>query len=88
MDPTISTDLRSEINSSREVEVTTSVNQSFLLGSVRMKTASGVMVAGKTEDIIDPVWILQDNTGYCFPEGGKLHLEAQETDLCGYAQKT
>jgi chondroitin AC lyase len=53
------------------VEVTTSVNQSFLRGEVLLKTSAGVKTAGKTEEIPDPIWLLHDHIGYYFPEAGK-----------------
>lgn len=68
------------INSSEGLPVTTSVNQSYLNGEVILKNADGEKQAGETEDVEHPDWILHDNIGYFFPEGGKLKLETQNVE--------
>jgi chondroitin AC lyase len=72
--------LGSGISSAENLPVTTSVNQSFLIGEVIVKNADGVISAGETEEMINPVWILHNNLGYFFPAGGTLKLETRETE--------
>lgn len=65
------------ITSSTEIPVTTSVNQSFLKGDVLVKTKTEKSVPAESSEIITPKWILHDQAGYYFPEGGTLKLETK-----------
>lgn len=68
------------ISSSEGLPVTTSVNQSFLSGHYIVKNPGNEKAAGEAGEIKDPQWILHDNTGYLFPAGGSLRLEAREVE--------
>lgn len=68
------------ISSSKGLEVTTSVNQSFLKGSVLIKSNGTEIEAKEIEEIKDPSWILHDGLGYFFPAGGKLKLDAKSAE--------
>ncbi len=59
------------------IPVTTSVNQSFLNGEVLVKTRSEKIVPAESSETITPKWILHDQAGYFFPEGGNLKLETK-----------
>ncbi len=68
------------VNSSEGLPVTTSVNQSYLNGDVLVKTKEGEKLASQAEDLVNPAWILHDNIGYVFPEGGNLTLETKKVE--------
>ncbi len=68
------------INSSEGFPVTTSVNQSYLNGDVIIKTADGEKRATPQQVVSNPLWILHDNIGYLFPNGGILVLEAKSVE--------
>jgi chondroitin AC lyase len=72
--------LAAGISSSENLTVTTSLNQSFLNGEVTLKNPNGLITAEETEEIKNPSWILHDNIGYLFPEGGSLKLETREVE--------
>jgi chondroitin AC lyase len=65
------------ISSSTGIPVTTSVNQSFLNGGVLVKTKSEKILPAESSEALSPKWILHDQTGYFFPEGGNLKLETK-----------
>lgn len=65
------------ITSSTGIPVTTSVNQSFLNGDVMIKTKSEKILPAESAEALSPKWILHDQTGYFFPEGGNLKLETK-----------
>jgi chondroitin AC lyase len=65
------------ITSSTGIPVTTSVNQSFLKGDVLAKTKTEKSVPAESSEIITPKWILHDQAGYYFPDGGNLKLETK-----------
>lgn len=68
------------ISSNSGFPVTTSVNQSFLKGETVMKTSSEKTVAVGTSESVKPLWILNNKTGYYFPSGGTLRLEAKNVE--------
>jgi chondroitin AC lyase len=70
--------LGNSISSKSGLPVTTSVNQSFLKGEVVVKSSGSEKVAGETESLQNPQWIIHDNIGYFFPAGGKIQLETRE----------
>lgn len=72
--------LGADITSSENLPVVTTVNQSFLRGTVTVKTGNTEKIPGESESISDPVWILHDQTGYLFPQGGSLFLEAKNVE--------
>ncbi len=59
------------------IPVTTSVNQSFLNGEVIVKTKTEKTLPAESSETITPKWILHDQAGYYFPEGGNLKLETK-----------
>jgi chondroitin AC lyase len=63
------------ITSAQDFPVTTSVNQSFLKGVVRVNDITGEMNPGTPEFNRKATWIVHDSTGYFFPEGGTRKLE-------------
>ncbi|MBW8327353.1 MAG: polysaccharide lyase 8 family protein [Prolixibacteraceae bacterium] len=65
------------ITSSTGIPVTTSVNQSFLKGAVLAKTKTEKSVPAESSETITPKWILHDQAGYYFPDGGNLKLETK-----------
>lgn len=69
--------LGSGINSSEANIVTTTVNQAFLKGEVTLQELSGKIIAPESSITVNPKWILHDNTGYYFPDGGNLKLETR-----------
>jgi len=70
--------LGNSISSKSGLPVTTSINQSFLKGEVAIKSSGSEKVAGETESLQNPQWIIHDNIGYFFPAGGKFQLETLE----------
>jgi chondroitin AC lyase len=68
------------INSTAGLQVTTSVNQVYLNGETLMKAGSLKNVPQETSETVHPVWILQNNTGYFFPQGGNLQLETKTVE--------
>lgn len=68
------------ITSSGGIPVTTSVNQSFLKGEVTVGLPEGEKPAATSENLLNPSWILHDQTGYLFPSGGNLKLETGEVE--------
>lgn len=72
--------LAAGISSAENLPVTTSLNRSFLNGEVTLKNPNGLITAEETEEIKNPSWILYDNIGYLFPEGGSLKLETREVE--------
>ncbi|PQJ72700.1 polysaccharide lyase 8 family protein [Polaribacter butkevichii] len=69
--------LGSGITSEKKEVVTTSINQAFLKGQVLIGKDDKIEInKGKQKDI-EPDWILHDNIGYLFPEGGKINLSTQ-----------
>jgi chondroitin AC lyase len=72
--------LGAEITSSENLPVTTSINQSFLRGRVLVKSDPSEIIPSESETLHDPAWILNDNVGYFFPDGGTLKLETKAVD--------
>ena len=68
------------VNSSEGLQATTSVNQSYLQGEVIFKTLDSEKIASGEDALKNPKWILHDNIGYFFPEGGNLVLETKEVE--------
>ncbi|MDP4274973.1 MAG: polysaccharide lyase 8 family protein [Bacteroidota bacterium] len=65
------------ISSAQGFPVTTSVNQTLLDGKVIIKTKSEQVMGNTSVDLSNPRWILHNQTGYFFPNGGNLKLEPQ-----------
>lgn len=72
--------LGADVNTSEDLPVTTSVNQTYLSGDVIIKTKEGEKKSDLAEDLVNPAWILHDNIGYMFPKGGKLKLETKKVE--------
>ena len=65
------------IHSSAGIPVATSVNQTFLNGEVTVKSETEKLFPVGSVESLNPRWILHDQAGYYFPEGGKLVLETK-----------
>jgi len=65
------------INSTSGVPVTTSVNQSLLNDQVIVKVKTENILPPESFETISPKWILHDQAGYYFPEGGNLKIETK-----------
>jgi len=65
------------ISSASGIPVTTSVNQSFLNGDVVVKAKVEKTLLAESSETINPKWILHDQAGYFFPDGGNLKLETK-----------
>jgi chondroitin AC lyase len=72
--------LGADISSSENLPVTTSINQNFLRGRVFVKSGHSEIIPPESETLHDPAWILNDNVGYFFPDGGTLKLETKTVD--------
>lgn len=66
--------LGSGISSKSEHSVTTSINQSFLKGGVLIGKDDKIETSIRKLKGINPDWILHDNMGYLFPDGGQTYL--------------
>ena len=60
--------------------VTTGINQSFLNGEATLKIGGQISGVTGKQSLKSPSWILHDNLGYIFPEGGNLALQAKKTE--------
>jgi chondroitin AC lyase len=60
--------------------VTTGINQTYLNGEVTVKINDQAIGVNGKQVFISPSWILHDNIGYLFPEGGKIMLQAESTE--------
>lgn len=60
--------------------VTTSINQSHLNGPVLLSHQGKARPIESMENLQDPDWVLHDQTGYFFPEGGQVKLEAKAVE--------
>jgi chondroitin AC lyase len=65
------------ITSGEGYPVTTSINQVFLSGKIRIKEKRQRNLPTESAEQIEPQWIWHDDTGYVFPDGGKATLAAQ-----------
>lgn len=72
--------LGSGVSSSEGFPVTTSVGQSYLNGEVLIKLKNQVEATKEREELLDPLWVLHNNTGYLFPKGGNLILETKNVE--------
>jgi chondroitin AC lyase len=72
--------LGSGINSSEGLPVTTSVNQSYKNGEAIINTSDVEDTVVEQQRLTNPDWILHDNVGYMFPEGGTLKLETKKVE--------
>lgn len=72
--------LGSGVSSSEGFPVTTSIDQSYLKGEVLINSNNQAKPSGKREELQDPAWVLHNDTGYLFPKGGKLVLEANNVE--------
>jgi len=72
--------LGSGITSNEGYPVTTSIEQSYLNGEVKIKSNNEIFNSEKSQNLKNPEWILHNNTGYLFPNGGDLILEAKNVE--------
>jgi chondroitin AC lyase len=68
------------ISSNTGLTVTTGINQSFLNGEATLKIGGQISGVTGKQSLKSPSWILHDNLGYIFPEGGNLALQAKKTE--------
>ncbi len=68
------------ITSKTGLPVTTSLNQAFLNGEIYVKNSLAEKMDDFNKDLKDTQWLIHDNIGYFFPEGGKLKLENREVE--------
>ena len=68
------------ISSNNELTVTTGVNQTFLNGEATLKIDEQISSIKGKQTLKSPSWILHDNIGYVFPEGGNLVLQAEKIE--------
>ncbi|WP_282122064.1 polysaccharide lyase 8 family protein [Algibacter mikhailovii] len=66
--------LGSGISSNSKHSVTTAVNQSFLKGGVLLGKDDKIETSIRKLKGGNPDWILHDNMGYLFPDGGQIYL--------------
>ena len=69
--------LGSGINSKENFDVATTINQCFLHGDVIAKEKTEKAIPAESSLSFHPTWILHDQTGYFFPDGGNLRLETK-----------
>jgi chondroitin AC lyase len=60
--------------------VTTGVNQTFLNGEATIKMNGQLSSVKGKQNLGSPSWILHDQTGYLFPDGGNLVLQAENVE--------
>ena len=69
--------LGSGISTNANHQVVTSINQSFLKGSVVIGKDGVLETSVRRKRGFTPDWILHDNIGYLFPKGGNANLSTQ-----------
>ena len=72
--------LGAEIWSNNGLKVTTGVNQTYLNGEVTVKINEQISSVKGRQTLKSPSWILHDNIGYIFPDGGNLVLRAENIE--------
>lgn len=72
--------LGSGIASTGMLPVTTSINQCYLNGKVVINKAGNEHISMEDETIHDPTWIVHDNIGYFFPNGGNIRIETKSVE--------
>jgi len=68
------------ISSNTGLTVTTGVNQTHLSGEVSVKINGQISSLNGKQTLKSPSWILHDNIGYVFPDGGNLELQAENVE--------
>ncbi|RKD88290.1 polysaccharide lyase 8 family protein [Mangrovibacterium diazotrophicum] len=66
------------IQSDREFEMTTGIEQTYLSGEVVVKNQNANMTVKDSVHLENPVWVLHKGAGYFFPQGGSIVLKAGE----------
>ncbi|WP_298551295.1 polysaccharide lyase family 8 super-sandwich domain-containing protein [uncultured Algibacter sp.] len=69
--------LGSGISTNANHQVTTSINQSFLKGGVVIGKDGALETSVRRKRGIIPDWVLHDNIGYLFPDGGNASISTQ-----------
>jgi chondroitin AC lyase len=69
--------LGSGISAKTEFPVATTVNQVFLEGQILVSQKGDLQSKRGLNPSDNPDWILHDNTGYLFPKGGQLQIQAK-----------
>ena len=65
------------ISSSSAENITTTVNQSWLVGKVNYACANKIETVKKVQNLCNPSWVWHDSTGYFFPESAEVTISAQ-----------
>ena len=68
------------ITSNTRLTVTTGVNQTHINGEVSVKIDGQISGMEGEQTLESPSWILHDNIGYIFPDGGNLELRAENVE--------
>jgi chondroitin AC lyase len=68
------------ISSKTGLTVTTGVNQTYLNGEATLKIGEQISSVEGKQTLKSPSWILHDNLGYIFPDGGNLVLQAENIE--------
>ena len=68
------------ISSGSGLPVTTGVNQTYLNGKVTVKIDGQASSLTGKQLLRSPSWILHDNVGFVFPDGGNLMLQAEKVE--------
>ena len=68
------------ISSGSGLGITTGVNQTYLNGEVFVKINGQAQSLSGTQTLKSLSWIIHDNLGYVFPEGGNLMLQAEKIE--------
>ena len=68
------------ISSNNGLSVTTGVNQTYLNGEATIKINEQISRVQGRQTLKSPSWILHDNIGYFFPDGGNLVMRAENIE--------
>ena len=68
------------ISSNKGQTVTTGINQTFLKGEASVKNREQISNVKGKQTFESPSWLLHNNLGYLFPEGGNLVLQAEKIE--------
>ncbi len=69
--------LGSGINANTNFPVVSSINQVFLKGPLEISKNDVIEGEKEQNQSVEPDWILHNNTGYLFPEGGSVKMETR-----------
>jgi chondroitin AC lyase len=72
------------ITADTSFNVTTSINQTYLKGDVVVSAKNITSKASGDKALENPNWVLHNNIGYVFPDGGNLQLAAKSVSGSWY----